>query len=131
MNIGFHQDVSLQGLNARHKLLSKIEECLQQRKEEGSGFDALSLMMGIDGEEKLTLEELKDVGLELLFAGHATCASAASSLLLHLAKNKHVSAATTTATTNTTSPTTTATTATTTTTTSSLLLLLLLPLPYH
>ncbi|XP_046361189.2 cytochrome P450 26A1-like [Haliotis rufescens] len=78
------------GLNARHKLLSKIEECLQQRKEEGSGFDALSLMMGIDGEEKLTLEELKDVGLELLFAGHATCASAASSLLLHLAKNKHV-----------------------------------------
>ncbi|XP_050396659.1 cytochrome P450 26B1-like [Patella vulgata] len=81
------------GMKARKILLERIEECIQQKQtqENDSGFnDAMKLMMDMEGDEKLNLEELKDVGLELLFAGHATCASAAASLLSQLAKKRAV-----------------------------------------
>ncbi|ESO95169.1 hypothetical protein LOTGIDRAFT_189041 [Lottia gigantea] len=80
------------GMKARKVLLAKIEECIKDKyKKSGADFkDAMMLMMDMSDDEKLNLEELKDVGLELLFAGHATCASAAASLLSQLAKNKSV-----------------------------------------
>ena len=52
-----------------------------------SDRDALWLMTQLGGEErKLTMEELKELCLELLFAGHATVASSSTSLFYFLAK---------------------------------------------
>lgn len=81
------------GMKARDALLQKIEECIMEKQGSGSphGFmDALSLMMDLEGGEKLTLEEAKDVGLELLFAGHETTSSAACTLVLQLTKHPEV-----------------------------------------
>ena len=43
-----------------------------------------------DGEEPMTEQEMKEVALELIFAGHGTTASAASTALLYLAKKPEV-----------------------------------------
>jgi cytochrome P450 len=43
--------------------------------------------MDISGSGELSVSEIKDVGLELLFAGHETTASATISLILQLTKN--------------------------------------------
>lgn len=46
--------------------------------------------MDISGSGELSVSEIKDVGLELLFAGHETTASATVSLILQLTKNPSV-----------------------------------------
>lgn len=86
--------LSCQGIKARNYLLEKIEECI--REKEGRGTvgdftDALDLIMNTeDGEERMSRREVKESALELLFAGHETTASAACSMILHLAKNPDV-----------------------------------------
>ena len=74
-------------------MLKKIKAIILQKQNGGSGtnsMDALSLMMGIEGKEKLEIEEAKDVALELMFAGHETTSSAASTLVLNIARNPDV-----------------------------------------
>ncbi|KAK3095791.1 hypothetical protein FSP39_019197 [Pinctada imbricata] len=81
------------GMKARKTMLKKLEENIHRKLAEGPvlGFtDALSLIMGVEGREKLDVEEAKDVSLELLFAGHETTSSAASTLILQLSRNPHV-----------------------------------------
>nr|KAG5700960.1 hypothetical protein BaRGS_034245 [Batillaria attramentaria] len=80
------------GLRARKALLEKIENCIRERESQPEvGKDALSLLMRLGGEDReLTNEELKNVCLELLFAGHATASSASTSLFYFLAKNPPV-----------------------------------------
>ncbi|KAL8616610.1 hypothetical protein ACOMHN_036642 [Nucella lapillus] len=87
------------GLHARERLLQKIDEWMKRKEElasEGmtsSGTDALQLMMTYlqrhEGQQ-LTREEQKEVCLDLMFAGHATAASAATSLFYLLARNPQV-----------------------------------------
>lgn len=83
-------------MNARRTLLNKIQESLEKKIKEskdkelksmGSGC-AIRQLLSNQSEEPLSMEELKDLSLELLFAGHATCASAATSLLIQLNKNR-------------------------------------------
>lgn len=74
-------------------MLKKIKAIILQKQNGGSStnsMDALSLMMGIEGKEKLEIEEAKDVALELMFAGHETTSSAASTLVLNIARNPDV-----------------------------------------
>lgn len=74
-------------------MLQKIEAIILQKQNDWSSTgstDALSLMMGIEGKEKLEIEEAKNVALELLFAGHETTSSAASTLILNIARNPEV-----------------------------------------
>lgn len=83
----------LQGMKARKTLLEKIEHCIKEKLNNGAsdGFvDALSLMTNIEGNGKLSLGELKELGLELLFAGHETTSSAACTLMLQLTKHPEV-----------------------------------------
>ncbi|CAL1548471.1 unnamed protein product [Lymnaea stagnalis] len=88
------------GMSARKLLLKKIQECLESKKRDaaanqsllnsGEGEDALSRLMKASGEDALTDSELKDLSLELLFAGHATTASAATSLVIKLHEHSDV-----------------------------------------
>ncbi|CAH1783469.1 unnamed protein product [Owenia fusiformis] len=87
------------GLEARKILMEAIEKIITKRKEDianGSHtehVDALSLLIqkNVDeDEDEVTMDQLKDSALELLFAGHETTASAASSILLHLFKHPKV-----------------------------------------
>lgn len=74
-------------------MLNKIGECIQKKEKRGScdAFqDALSLLMDMSGTGRLSVTEIKDVGLELLFAGHETTASATVTIILQLTKNKDV-----------------------------------------
>ena len=78
-------------MRARKILLEKIEECIRSKERQSEvtscGRDALWLMMQLGGEERrLTMEELKEACLELLFAGHATVSSASTSLFYFLAR---------------------------------------------
>ena len=87
-------------MSARKHLLDEIEESLrvrvektgeegvQQESEKSPLYqDAMTRLLELQGEDSLSSAELKDLCLELLFAGHSTTASAATSLLLQL--NKH------------------------------------------
>ncbi|XP_067657896.1 cytochrome P450 26B1-like [Haliotis asinina] len=82
--LGFHK-----GMIAREKLMMKIGEFLDRRKDWDGVPDALTYMMKLS-EEELTRTELKEVVMELLFTGHVTSGSAACSLLFFLGKNKEV-----------------------------------------
>ncbi|KAK3582658.1 hypothetical protein CHS0354_001708 [Potamilus streckersoni] len=78
-------------LQARDELLKEIEECILRKRDSGDlahASDALSYLMAIDGREKLSLIELKETCLELLFAGHQTTASAASFLMIQLGQRE-------------------------------------------
>lgn len=46
--------------------------------------------MNISGSGEMSVTELQDIGLELLFAGHETTASATVTLILQLSKHPHV-----------------------------------------
>ncbi|XP_046573884.1 cytochrome P450 26B1-like [Haliotis rubra] len=81
---GFHK-----GMIVREKLMKKIGEFLDRRKDWVGAPDALTYMMKLS-EEVLTRTELKEVVMELLFTGHVTSGSAACSLLLYLGKNREV-----------------------------------------
>ena len=93
-------------MRARRALLDTIEQLIRARESEGmtsAGPDALSLMMRLgdtetetegegegegskEGKRQLDRNELKDICLELLFAGHATVTSASTTLLYYLAR---------------------------------------------
>ncbi|KAK3746956.1 hypothetical protein RRG08_030366 [Elysia crispata] len=88
------------GMSARKRLLVEIGESLtgkakrndvEEASNESGEFafsqDAMSRLLEAQGEDSLTSSELRELCLELLFAGHSTTASAATSLLLQL--NKH------------------------------------------
>lgn len=80
-------------MKARETMLKKIKAIILQKqngRSSAGSTDALSLMMGIEGKEKLEMEEAKDVALELMFAGHETTSSAASTLILNIARNPEV-----------------------------------------
>jgi cytochrome P450 len=83
-------------LRCREQLLAKIEEIVLQRQQQPeSGEDALGILLQARDEEgnSLSLQELKDQVLLLLFAGHETLTSAIASMCLLLAQHPEVLAA--------------------------------------
>jgi cytochrome P450 len=80
-------------LHCRKLLLAEIENIVRQRQETENSFqDALELLLQARDEEgkHLSLDELKDQLLTLLFAGHETLTSALASLCLLLAQHPEV-----------------------------------------
>ncbi len=80
-------------LKARQKLLKHLELIVIKRQQaKNPGTDALGLLIQAKDEEgnSLTLEELKDQVLLLLFAGHETLTSAISSFCLLTAQHPEV-----------------------------------------
>ena len=80
-------------LKARKKLLKDLEQIIIKRQQaEDAGEDALGLLIKAKDEEgnSLTLEELKDQILLLLFAGHETLTSAIASFCLLTAQHPEV-----------------------------------------
>ncbi len=76
-------------LKARQKLLNAIEEIIVQRQKQNDlGKDALGILLNAEDEDgtKLSLEELKDQILVLLFAGHETLTSSVTSFCLLMAQ---------------------------------------------
>ncbi|MEG4113036.1 MULTISPECIES: cytochrome P450 [unclassified Microcoleus] len=79
----------------RKLLLAELENIIRDRQQgTPSGNDALSLLISARDEEgnSLSLEELKDQVLLLLFAGHETLTSAIASFCLLLAQHPDVMA---------------------------------------
>ncbi|MEG4217437.1 cytochrome P450 [Microcoleus sp. Pol14C6] len=77
----------------RKLLLAELEKIIRDRQQgTPSGNDALSLLISARDDEgnSLSLEELKDQVLLLLFAGHETLTSALTSFCLLLAQNPDV-----------------------------------------
>ncbi|MBD1829621.1 cytochrome P450 [Microcoleus vaginatus GB1-A2] len=84
-----------QAKNGRKLLLAELEKIIRDRQQgTPSGKDALSLLISARDDEgnSLSLDELKDQVLLLLFAGHETLTSAIASFCLLLAQNPHVMA---------------------------------------
>jgi cytochrome P450 len=80
-------------LQARDELLSEIEEIvLQRQKNDNLGEDALGLLLQARDEDGngLSLAELKDQILLLLFAGHETLTSAIATFCLQTALNPEI-----------------------------------------
>ena len=80
-------------LRCRRKLLKYIEEIVIKRQQlDNPGEDALGLLIQAEDEagNKLTIDELKDQVLLLLFAGHETLTSAIASFCLLTAQNPDV-----------------------------------------
>ena len=80
-------------LRCREQLLIQIEEIVHQRQQQpASDRDTLGLLLQARDEEGngLSLAEIKDQVLLLLFAGHETLTSAIASLCTLLAQNPHV-----------------------------------------
>jgi cytochrome P450 len=80
-------------LKARKKLLESLEQIILQRQQaEEHGEDALGLLIQAKDEagNGLSLEELKDQILLLLFAGHETLTSAIASFCLLTAQHSDV-----------------------------------------
>jgi retinoid hydroxylase len=80
-------------LHYRKKLLAYIENIVHQRQQEPvSHRDALGILLQPQDEEgnKLSLQEIKEQLLALLFAGHETVTSALSSFCLLLAQHPEV-----------------------------------------
>ncbi|MEG4851529.1 cytochrome P450 [Microcoleus sp. B5-D4] len=81
--------------SSRKLLLAELEKIIRDRQKEApSGNDALSLLISARDDEgnSLSLDELKDQVLLLLFAGHETLTSAIASFCLLLAQNPDVMA---------------------------------------
>jgi cytochrome P450 len=85
-------------MNARNQIRELLGEIVQFRQQaiasgEGMGNDALSILLQAEDEQgsKLSLDELKDQILTLLFAGHETLTSAIASFCLLLAQHPEVS----------------------------------------
>jgi cytochrome P450 len=79
----------------RKLLLAELEKIIRDRQQgTPSGNDALSLLISARDDEgnSLSLEDLKDQVLLLLFAGHETLTSAITSFCLLLAQNPDVMA---------------------------------------
>jgi cytochrome P450 len=72
-------------LSCRQKLLNEIENIIRKRQQEQEmGNDALGILLNAEDEDgtKLSLEELKEQILLLLFAGHETLTSSVTSFCL-------------------------------------------------
>ena len=81
--------------NGRKLLLAELANIIRDRQQgTPGGNDALGLLIGArdDDGKSLSLEELKDQVLLLLFAGHETLTSAIASFCLLLAQNPDVMA---------------------------------------
>ncbi|MEA5566377.1 cytochrome P450 [Anabaena sp. UHCC 0399] len=81
------------GLSCRQQLLAKIEKLVLQRQQQpSSSEDALGILLQAKDEEgnSLSLPELKDQVLLLLFAGHETLTSAIASFCLLLAQHPEI-----------------------------------------
>ncbi|KAB8334243.1 cytochrome P450 [Scytonema tolypothrichoides VB-61278] len=81
------------GVHGREQLLLIIEEIVRKRQQQpDSSQDALGLLLQARDEDgnSLSLQELKDQVLLLLFAGHETLTSALVSLCLLLAQHPEV-----------------------------------------
>jgi len=81
--------------NCRNLLLAELENIIRDRQQGTPGdSDALGLLISARDDEgnTLSLEELKDQVLLLLFAGHETLTSAIASFCLLLAQNPDVMA---------------------------------------
>lgn len=81
--------------NSRKLLLAELEKIIRDRQQgTPSGNDALSLLISARDDEgnSLSLDELKDQVLLLLFAGHETLTSAIASFCLLLAQHPDVMA---------------------------------------
>jgi cytochrome P450 len=83
-----------QALKSRQLLLDEIERIVkarqsQENSQENTGSDSLSLLLNAKDEEgkSLSLDELKDQVLTLLFAGHETLTSAIASFCLVMAQH--------------------------------------------
>lgn len=80
-------------LHSRQQLLDQIETIIRQRQQTlDKGEDALSLLLQARDEKgnSLSLEEIKDQLLLLLFAGHETLTSALASFCLLLAQHPEI-----------------------------------------
>ena len=80
-------------LKARQKLLENLEQIILKRQQaDNPGDDALGLLIQAEDEEgnSLSMEELKDQVLLLLFAGHETLTSAIASFCLLTAQHPKV-----------------------------------------
>ncbi|MCT7974144.1 cytochrome P450 [Laspinema olomoucense] len=80
-------------LRSRTLLLEKVEELVRRRQQETEPrTDALGLLLAAKDEQGngLTLDEIKDQVLLLLFAGHETLTSSLSSFCLLLAQHPQV-----------------------------------------
>ena len=80
-------------LESRKKLLTELEKIIRERqKQDNLGNDALGILMRAEDEEgnKLSVEELKDQILTLLFAGHETLTSSLTSFCLLMAQHPDI-----------------------------------------
>ena len=80
-------------MRCRKLLLKQIEEIVLQRQQKpASNKDALGILLQAtdDDGNKLSVEEIKDQTLTLLFAGHETLTSAIASMCLLLAQHPEV-----------------------------------------
>uniref|UniRef100_A0A8C5MPE2 Cytochrome P450 26A1 n=1 Tax=Leptobrachium leishanense TaxID=445787 RepID=A0A8C5MPE2_9ANUR len=83
------------GLRARNKIHAKIEETIKEKMvkvHRGAWKDALQLLIehSLKGGKPVDLQAIKESATELLFGGHGTTASTATSLLTFLALHKEV-----------------------------------------
>ncbi|XP_063313647.1 cytochrome P450 26B1 [Pelobates fuscus] len=83
------------GIRARETLLRSLEKAIQEKLQNTQGkdyADALDVLIesGKEHGKELTMQELKDGTLELIFAAYATTASASTSLIMQLLKHPHV-----------------------------------------
>ncbi|KAM4054113.1 cytochrome P450 26B1 [Anomaloglossus baeobatrachus] len=80
------------GIQARETLLKGLEKAIQEKLQNTQGkdyTDALDVLIesGKEHGNELTMQELKDATLELIFAAYATTASASTSLIMQLLKH--------------------------------------------
>ncbi|XP_067092261.1 cytochrome P450 26C1 [Osmerus mordax] len=83
------------GIKAReilHKCMEKIIEEKMQRQQTEEYYDAFDYMLSSAKETgyELSIQELKETAVELIFAAHSTTASASTSLVLQLLKHPAV-----------------------------------------
>ncbi|XP_026546082.1 cytochrome P450 26B1 [Notechis scutatus] len=83
------------GIRAREILQKVLEKAIREKLQSSQGkdyLDALDLLIesGKEYGKELTMQELKDGTLELIFAAYATTASASTSLIMQLLKHPSV-----------------------------------------
>ncbi|XP_067310739.1 cytochrome P450 26C1 [Pseudorasbora parva] len=84
------------GIRAREILHSAMEKIIEEKlkKQQSSDYcDAFDYMLSSAKEDdyELTMQELKETAVELIFAAHSTTASASTSLILQLLRHPDVS----------------------------------------
>uniref|UniRef100_A0A7N4PZT9 Cytochrome P450 family 26 subfamily B member 1 n=1 Tax=Sarcophilus harrisii TaxID=9305 RepID=A0A7N4PZT9_SARHA len=83
------------GIQARHTLQKGLEKAIREKLQSTQGkdyADALDILIESSKEhgKEMTMQELKDGTLELIFAAYATTASASTSLIMQLLKHPNV-----------------------------------------